>query len=40
MSDIVISAENLGKKYIIGHQSTQEGYTEIVCLLKQAGAKE
>lgn len=29
MSDIVISAENLGKKYIIGHQNQQESYTAL-----------
>ncbi len=28
-SDIVIRAENLGKKYIIGHQSDQERYTAL-----------
>ncbi len=28
-SDIVIRAENLGKKYIIGHQSEQERYTAL-----------
>jgi len=29
MSDVVISAENLGKKYIIGHQSDRERYTAL-----------
>ncbi len=29
MSDVVISAENLGKKYIIGHQNQQESYTAL-----------
>jgi lipopolysaccharide transport system ATP-binding protein len=29
MSDIVIKAENIGKKYIIGHQSQKAGYTAL-----------
>ncbi|MDO9586290.1 MAG: hypothetical protein Q7I93_07415 [Syntrophales bacterium] len=26
MTDIVIKAENLGKKYVIGHQAERDGY--------------
>jgi lipopolysaccharide transport system ATP-binding protein len=29
MNDIVIKAENLGKKYIIGHQAEKGGYTAL-----------
>src|SRR5438094_8638868 len=29
MANIVISAENLGKKYLIGHQSPNGGYTAL-----------
>jgi hypothetical protein len=34
MNDIVIKAENLGKKYTIGHQAERGGYTALyLCLL-------
>jgi lipopolysaccharide transport system ATP-binding protein len=29
MSDIVIKAEGLGKKYLIGHQTERERYTTL-----------
>jgi lipopolysaccharide transport system ATP-binding protein len=29
MSHIVIKAENLGKKYVIGHQAERGGYTAL-----------
>ena len=29
MSDIVIKAEGLGKKYLIGHQTDRERYTAL-----------
>jgi lipopolysaccharide transport system ATP-binding protein len=29
MSDIVIKAENLGKKYMISHQADRGGYTNL-----------
>ena len=29
MSDTIIKVENLGKKYIIGHQQQQERYTDL-----------
>ena len=29
MSDIVIKAENIGKKYMIGHQADRGGYTNL-----------
>jgi hypothetical protein len=29
MPDIVIKAENLGKKYVIGHQAERGGYTAL-----------
>ena len=29
MSDVVIKAEGLGKKYIIGHQAERERYTAL-----------
>ena len=29
MSDVVIRAEGLGKKYLIGHESQQERYTAL-----------
>jgi lipopolysaccharide transport system ATP-binding protein len=35
MSDIVIKAENLGKKYIIGHQAQRGGYTALRDVLMQ-----
>lgn len=35
MSDIVIKAENLGKKYIIGHQSERGSYTALRDVLMQ-----
>jgi len=35
MSEIVIKAENLGKKYIIGHQSERGGYTALRDVLMQ-----
>ena len=35
MSDIVIKAENLGKKYIIGHQAERGGYTALRDVLMQ-----
>lgn len=35
MSDVIIKAENLGKKYIIGHQSQQGGYTALRDVLVQ-----
>ncbi|PKN20623.1 MAG: ABC transporter ATP-binding protein [Deltaproteobacteria bacterium HGW-Deltaproteobacteria-6] len=35
MSDVIIKAENLGKKYIIGHQSQQGGYTALRDVLMQ-----
>ena len=35
MSDIVIKAENLGKKYVIGHQSERGGYTTLRDVLTQ-----
>lgn len=35
MSDIVIKAENLGKRYIIGHQAERGGYTALRDVLMQ-----
>ena len=35
MSDIVIKAENLGKKYTIGHQAERGGYTALRDVLMQ-----
>lgn len=35
MSDIVIKAENLGKKYVIGHQEERGGYTALRDVLMQ-----
>ena len=35
MSDIVIKAENLGKKYLIGHQTNRGGYTALRDILMQ-----
>ena len=35
MSDIVIKAENLGKKYIIGHQAERGGYMALRDVLMQ-----
>ena len=35
MSDIIIKAENLGKKYIIGHQAERGGYTSLRDVLMQ-----
>ena len=35
MSNIVIKAENLGKKYIIGHQTDRGGYTALRDVLMQ-----
>jgi lipopolysaccharide transport system ATP-binding protein len=35
MSDIVIKAENLGKKYLIGHQAEKSGYTALRDVLMQ-----
>ena len=35
MSDIVIKAENLGKKYVIGHQAKRGGYTALRDVLMQ-----
>ena len=35
MSDIVIKAENLGKKYVIGHQAARGGYTALRDVLMQ-----
>ena len=35
MSDIVIKAENLGKKYVIGHQTERGGYTALRDVLMQ-----
>jgi len=35
MSDIVIKAENLGKKYVIGHQAERGGYTTFRDVLMQ-----
>jgi lipopolysaccharide transport system ATP-binding protein len=35
MSDIVIKAENLGKKYVIGHQAERGGYTVLRDVLMQ-----
>jgi hypothetical protein len=35
MTDIVIKAENLGKKYIIGHQAERGGYTALRDVLMQ-----
>jgi lipopolysaccharide transport system ATP-binding protein len=35
MSDTVIKAENLGKKYIIGHQAERGGYTTLRDVLMQ-----
>ncbi len=35
MSDIVIKAENLGKKYVIGHQAQRGGYTALRDVLMQ-----
>jgi lipopolysaccharide transport system ATP-binding protein len=35
MSDIVIKAEKLGKKYIIGHQAERDGYTALRDVLMQ-----
>ena len=36
MSDIVIKAENLGKKYTIGHQAEKGGYTALRDVLMQS----
>jgi alpha-D-ribose 1-methylphosphonate 5-triphosphate synthase subunit PhnG len=35
MPDIVIKAENLGKKYVIGHQAERGGYTALRDMLMQ-----
>lgn len=35
MSDIVITAENLGKKYTIGHQAESGGYLALRDVLMQ-----
>ncbi len=35
MNDIVIKAENLGKKYVIGHQAERGGYTALRDVLMQ-----
>jgi alpha-D-ribose 1-methylphosphonate 5-triphosphate synthase subunit PhnG len=35
MNDIVIKAENLGKKYTIGHQAERGGYTALRDVLMQ-----
>src|SRR5450830_1887710 len=35
MTDIVIKAENLGKKYVIGHQAERGGYTSLRDVLMQ-----
>jgi lipopolysaccharide transport system ATP-binding protein len=35
MPDIVIKAENLGKKYVIGHQAERGGYTALRDVLMQ-----
>ena len=35
MSDIVIKAENLGKKYIIGHEDANGRYTALRDVLMQ-----
>jgi hypothetical protein len=35
MSDIVIKAENLGKKYVIGHQAERGDYTLLRDVLMQ-----
>jgi lipopolysaccharide transport system ATP-binding protein len=35
MSDIVIKAENLGKKYVIGHQAKRGGYTALRDVMMQ-----
>jgi len=35
MSDIVIKAENLGKKYVIGHQTQRGGYTALRDVITQ-----
>ena len=35
MSDVVIKAENLGKKYVIGHQAERGGYTALRDVLMQ-----
>jgi lipopolysaccharide transport system ATP-binding protein len=35
MNDIVIKAENLGKKYLIGHQAERGGYTALRDVLMQ-----
>jgi len=36
MSDIVIKAENIGKKYVIGHQAERGGYTALRDVLMQS----
>lgn len=38
MSDVVIRAEGLGKKYVIGHEST-ERYTALRDVLAQQGRR-
>jgi lipopolysaccharide transport system ATP-binding protein len=35
MSDVIIKAENLGKKYLIGHQAERGGYTALRDVLMQ-----
>jgi len=35
MSDVVIKAENIGKKYTIGHQAERGGYTSLRDVLMQ-----
>jgi lipopolysaccharide transport system ATP-binding protein len=35
MNDIVIKAENLGKKYLIGHQAERGGYMALRDVLMQ-----
>ena len=35
MNDVVIKAENLGKKYVIGHQAERGGYTSLRDVLMQ-----
>ena len=35
MNDVVIKAENLGKKYVIGHQAERGGYTALRDVLMQ-----
>lgn len=39
MSDVVIKAENIGKKYTIGHQAERGGYTSLRDVLIDDGHK-